>query len=125
MNNLDYKIFDKGLWFFIESDQWKATIIHKLTCSWRWSWFSNCDLSSKAGDKERYAVMQYIWLDDINWVKIYSNDLVSIPWSDQKYEVVYDNNSASYWLLSLTTDRQQISSLWFSLVVVWNKYNLN
>lgn len=125
MNNLDFKIFDKDLWFFIESDQWKATIIHKLICSWKWSWFSNCDLSSKAGDKERYAIMQYIWLNDINWIKIYASDLVSIPWSDHKYEVVYDNNSASYWLLSLKTDRQQISTLWFSLVVVWNKYNLN
>ena len=125
MTNLDFKIFDKELWFFIESDQWKATIIHKFLCSGRWSWFSDCDLSSKESDKERYAIMQYTWANDINWNKIYHHDIVHVAGCKTLLEVVYSNNIASYVLKLVESDTtSDINTFdWYSLVVTGNKYN--
>lgn len=125
MSNLDFKIFDKELWFYIDSDQWKATIIHKFLCSGRWSWFSDCDLSSKESNKERYAIMQYTWANDINWNKIYHHDIVHIAWCKTLFEVLYSNNVASYVLKHIEWDMENDieTFAWYHLVVVWNKYN--
>lgn len=124
MTNLDFKIFDKEFWFYIESDQWKATIIHKFLCSGGWSWFSDCDLSSKESDKERYAIMQYTGANDINWNKIYHHDIVTVAWCKRLLEVVYSNNIASYTLKHIELDMESdIETFdWYHLVIAWNRY---
>lgn len=125
MHNLDFKIFDKELWFFIDSDQWKATIIHKFLCSGKWSWFSNCDFSTKESDKERYDIMQYTWANDINGVKIYHHDIVHIAWCKTLLEVIYCNSKACYVLrhIELNMESDIETFYWYHLVVAWNRHN--